>query len=181
MFPSTVFVASSSSVLQNQTKNKINFYNLHWKSNMATEYQKVTLTPHSQVTIWSVLGFFIVNDIKSDISHNWQQICPGHCKLGADLNDIYCSFNVTDFLFLGAGVKVDWLPECCRYTRGCCRSSWGSWEKGGSLHCWPRRSRTRLGRGIQRHRGCQGCLFVFPNFIRFAVDYADFKLLHILN
>ena len=55
MFPSTVFVARSSSV---SIKQRISYKLLRSpldpngkrKSNMATEHQKVTLTPHSQLT-----------------------------------------------------------------------------------------------------------------------------------
>lgn len=43
---------------------------------------------------------------------------------------------------------ADFVPGCCRCTRGCCRSSWDSLEKEGSLRCWWPRSHTRL----QKHR-----------------------------
>ena len=62
MFPSIVCVARSSSVSQNQTKNRIGLQTFtisigfqradsKHKSNMATDYQKVTLTPHSQLSV----------------------------------------------------------------------------------------------------------------------------------
>lgn len=73
-----------------------------------------------------------------------------------------CTWRIQHFFFFNGTVgffylhkkwKSDFrlclLPECCRCTRGCCRSSLGSLAREGSPRCWWPRSRIQLRKQTQ--------------------------------